>query len=63
MPMYDYRCAKCNHMERDKFRSAEHYKDPIHCPKCGTAMGLALASPTKERSFPRTRVANVFRKV
>ena len=63
MPMYDYRCSACNTMKRDVFRSAEHYKDPIECPKCGQRMGLALAPPTKVRDFPRTRVADVFRKV
>jgi putative FmdB family regulatory protein len=44
MPVYDYRCAKCNKKFSLTMSIAEHETKKVKCPKCGSSkVGRQLA--------------------
>ena len=38
MPWYDYKCTKCNHIERDVSRKITEEVSMLECPKCKAEM-------------------------
>ncbi len=43
MPLYEYRCTKCNHV----FEKIQKFSDPhvTECPKCGAAVEQVISAP------------------
>ena len=36
MPIYDYKCPKCGHVEKDQIKKMD--EKTMKCPKCGADM-------------------------
>ena len=43
MPLYEYRCTKCNHV----FEKIQKFSDPhvSECPKCGAPVEQVISAP------------------
>jgi putative FmdB family regulatory protein len=43
VPLYEYRCTKCNHV----FEKIQKFSDPhvTECPKCGSAIEQVISAP------------------
>lgn len=43
MPLYEYRCTKCNHV----FEKIQKFSDPqvTECPKCGAPVEQVISAP------------------
>jgi putative FmdB family regulatory protein len=43
VPLYEYRCTKCNHV----FEKIQKFSDPhvTECPKCGSAIEQIISAP------------------